>query len=326
MLTFVMYTFAFLDPTRRLAVDVIDGFESAQASARRVVSLLRSDDRDRDDAVGGRGGDAGAAGAPPEDAADAASTADASASPVTAGRVEYDGVTFAYPGSEEPTLDGVSLTVEPGETVGIVGPSGAGKSTLSKLLLRFYATDAGTVRVDGRDVAEVDPRRLREAVGYVSQEPLLFHGTVAENVAYASPDASREEIEAAVRAAGAHGFVTDLPDGYDTGVGERGASLSGGQRQRLAIARALVGDPPILLLDEATSHVDNATELAIRERLAGTAGDRTTFAIAHRLSTVRDADRIVVLEDGRVVERGRHDELVDRDGTYAALYERQVDG
>jgi ATP-binding cassette subfamily B protein len=306
LLTFILYTFSFLDPTRRLAVDVINKFESARASSKRVVSLFGSDQR-------------------------IAESEDAPELEVTEGRVEYDGVSFSYPSAEtadetpdEPTLEDVSFAAEAGEFVGIVGSTGAGKSTLTKLLFRFYSPDSGAVRIDGRDVTEVSVESLRDGIGYVSQDPFLFHGTVRENVAYANPEVSREAVVTAAKQAGAHEFVTELAEGYDTQIGERGATLSGGQRQRLAIARALVGGPPILVLDEATSHVDNETEVEIQRRLLEMAGDRTVFAIAHRLSTVRDADRILVLDDGRLVEEGTHDELLAEGGTYARLWRIQT--
>ncbi|MFC4359209.1 ABC transporter ATP-binding protein [Halobium salinum] len=299
LLTFILFSFAVLDPTRRLAVDVIDRYESAAASSRRVVSLLRSDQR-----IDER-----------PDAPDLA---------VEAGAVEYDGVSFAYSGADTPAIDDVSLSVDGGAFVGVVGPTGAGKSTLLKLLFRLYDPDAGTVRIDGRDVSAVTLSSLRRGVGYVSQDPFLFPGTVAENVAYAEADPDREAVVDAARLAGADEFVRTLPDGYDTEVGERGASLSGGQRQRLALARALFVDPPILVLDEATSHVDNETGAEIRRCLRAMAGDRTVFAVAHRLSTVRDADRILVVEDGRLVEDGCHEDLVATGGTYARLWRTQI--
>jgi ATP-binding cassette subfamily B protein len=298
MLTFILYTFSFLDPTRRLAVDVIDKVENAQASSRRVVEVLRSDDRLAD----------------PDDAPDLV---------VEEGRVRYEGVSFSYEAADDETLGDVSFATDGGEFVGVVGSTGAGKSTLLKLLFRFYDPDAGSVCVDGQDVASVDVESLREQVGYVSQDPFLFHGTVAENVAYAT-DATREEVVAAAKRAGAHEFVRELDEGYDTEIGERGATLSGGQRQRIAIARAVVADPPILVFDEATSHVDNRTEVDIQRSLLSMAGERTVFAIAHRLSTVRSADHILVMDDGRLVEEGTHEELVAADGTYARLWRIQT--
>jgi len=244
------------------------------------------------------------------------------------GRVAFDDVSFAYEGSDgssdESVLDDVSFTADAGQLVGLVGPTGSGKTTLMKLLLRFYDPDEGRVTVDGHDLRDVRLDSLRGAIGYVSQDPFLFDGTVRENIAYADPDADEAAVEAAAKRAGAHEFVVDLDDGYDTQVGERGVKLSGGQRQRLSIARAVLRDPEILVLDEATSHVDNETEVFIQNSLADLIEDRTTFAIAHRLSTVRDADQILVLDDGEIVERGTHENLLDVDGLYANLWRVQV--
>ncbi|QLH76309.1 ABC transporter ATP-binding protein [Halosimplex rubrum] len=240
------------------------------------------------------------------------------------GAVTYDDVTFTYPSRDEPTLSNVSFDADPGETVGIVGPTGAGKSTVLKLLLRYYDADRGTIGVDGTDVRDVTVESLRDSIGYVSQDPFLFYGTVRENVAYARPEAADEAVVEAAKLAGAHEFVVDLPEEYDTMVGERGVKLSGGQRQRIAIARAILRDPAILVLDEATSHVDNETEVLIQRTLDELAADRTTFVVAHRLSTVRDADRILVVDDGEIAERGTHEQLLERDGLYANLWHVQV--
>jgi ATP-binding cassette subfamily B protein len=258
--------------------------------------------------------------------ADSRVAADTDADPVERvdGDVAYEDVRFSYPGTDESVVDSVSFDVEPGETVGIVGSTGAGKSTLVKLLLRFYEPDDGVIRLDGRDITDCSRQDLRAAVGYVDQESFLFDGTVAENISYGEAGVSRDEVVAAAKEAGAHEFVADLDDGYETHVGQRGVKLSGGQRQRVAIARALVRDPSVLVFDEATSHVDNETEVLIRRNLAELAADRTTFVIAHRLSTVRDADRILVLDDGQLVEAGTHEELLAADGTYADLWRVQV--
>jgi ATP-binding cassette subfamily B protein len=250
------------------------------------------------------------------------------------GQVRFDAVDFAYgtradEGGDQvstgpPVLRRFDLEVPAGETHAIVGPTGAGKSTVVKLLQRLYEPTSGAVRIDGADVRDVTFGSLRGAMGYVGQDVFLFQGTVRENVAYGRPDATDEEVIEACRQAEADAFVRELPQGYDTVVGERGQKLSGGQRQRLSIARAILREPRILVLDEATSAVDNETEAAIQRSLAVVGHDRTVVVIAHRLSTVRHADRIHVLERGRVVESGTHDELVAAGGLYAALWRVQT--
>ena len=237
--------------------------------------------------------------------------------------VRVEGVSFRYQPDLPPALEDVSLRLAPGEVVALVGPSGAGKTTLANLLPRFWDVTAGRISLDGVDIRDLRLADLRGAIGIVPQEPALFAGSVAENIAYARPDASRADVEAAARAAHAHEFVARLAQGYDTIVGERGVKLSGGQRQRVAIARALLKDPAVLILDEATSSLDAESEHLIEQALERLLRNRTTLIIAHRLSTVRRADRLVVLDRGRVVEEGPHDALLARGGLYARLYQRQ---
>lgn len=242
---------------------------------------------------------------------------------VTAGRIVFDRVSFGYD-PRRPILKDLSFVAEPGSMVAIVGASGAGKSTIGRLLFRFYDVDAGSITIDGQDVRDVTQASLRAALGVVPQDTVMFNDTIYYNINYGRPSATREEVEQAARMARIHDFITLLPDGYDTMVGERGLKLSGGEKQRVAIARAILKDPPILLFDEATSALDSTTEKAIQASLAAVAADRTTLVIAHRLSTVVHADEIIVMDDGQVVERGRHADLLAAGGVYAAMWAKQL--
>lgn len=242
------------------------------------------------------------------------------------GALAFDNVSFAYgAGSGLPVITDVSLNVEPGETVAVVGPSGAGKSTLFHLLMRFYDPSQGTIRVEGVSLRDCDPLELRRQIALVPQDTTVFAASIADNIAFGRPEATRDEIEAAARAAFADTFIRALPKGYDTAVGERGVTLSGGQRQRLAIARAILKDAPILLLDEATSALDAESETLVQTALEGLMQGRTTLVIAHRLATVLKSDRIIVMEDGRIVESGRHTDLVAHGGLYAKLAKLQFE-
>ncbi len=240
------------------------------------------------------------------------------------GAVRFEGVNFHYE-ADRPILKNVSFDIAPGETVAFVGPTGAGKSTISRILFRFYDIASGAVQIDGIDMSDITQSSLRERLGIVPQDTVLFNDTIGYNISYAKPDATEDEIEAVAKAAQIHDFIAGLPDGYDTKVGERGLKLSGGEKQRVAIARALLKDPAILVLDEATSALDSVTEHSIQEALDAAAKNRTTLVIAHRLSTIIGADKIITLKDGQVEEIGTHAELLAKQGLYAELWEQQQD-
>ena len=300
LVSFLLYTITIAASIGALASS-FSAYQEAVGAAERVFEILEMDPAIAD---------------PPTPARLAA--------PVT-GRVAFEGVYFRYHEDDlQPwTLEGIDLEVAPGEIVALVGPSGGGKTTLVSLLPRFWDVNRGHVRLDGHDVRSLRLTDLRSAIGVVPQEPALFSGTIGDNIAYARPGAAAAEIEAAARAAHAHEFIERLPIGYETLVGERGVKLSGGQRQRVAIARAILKDPAVLVLDEATSNLDAESEQLIEDALSRLLVGRTTLIIAHRLSTVRRADRLVALDRGRIVEEGTHAELLARGGLYARLYQRQ---
>jgi ATP-binding cassette subfamily B protein len=297
LVTFLLLTQRLVNPLAQMS-NVIERYEDAKASTKRILGLMNLPVRIQDDP-------------------DAVALADVE------GRVEYDDVTFSYDG-EEIVLNDVDFEAEPGETVGLVGPTGAGKTTIVKLLLRLYDVDDGAVKIDDHDVRDVTLASLRGSMGYVGQDNFLFDGTIEENVRYGQFDASHEDVVEACKLAEAHEFIENMPEGYDTDIGERGVKLSGGQRQRVAVARTILQRPEILIFDEATSAVDTETEMLIQRSIDELAADRTTFVIAHRLSTVRDADTILVIDQGEIVERGTHDDLLGEDGLYANLWRVQA--
>ena len=293
----VFLTQRLLWPLTRLA-ETVDLFERAMASTRRILNLIEVPVRTH----------SGSRDLPVDQ---------------VEGELRFENVSFSYANGAE-VLHDINMTVAPGETIAVVGQTGSGKSTLMKLLLRFYSPTNGFLKLDGTKLTEFKIPDLRKAFGLVSQDVFLFHGTVAENIAYGRPGANKEDIETAARAAEAHEFILELPQGYETIVGERGQKLSGGQRQRVSIARAVLKDPPVLILDEATSAVDNETEAAIQRSMHVITQGRTTLVVAHRLSTIVNANRIYVLEKGRVTEMGSHDELLAGNGLYASLWKVQA--
>jgi ATP-binding cassette subfamily B protein len=293
MVAFVGYLASFFDPIQQLS-QLYNTFQSAMAALEKIFGVLDTEPELAD---------------PP----------DCAPLPPIAGRVELRGVSFGYAGGD-PVVHDIDLLIEPGETVALVGSTGAGKSTLAKLIARFYDPQRGAVLIDGHDLREVSIRSLRDQLAIVPQEGHLFAGTIADNLAFGRPEASDAELRAAADAVGAADFIEALPEGFDTRINERGSGLSAGQRQLVSFARALVADPRLLILDEATSSVDLRAEQRIDEALRTLLAGRTAVVIAHRLSTIRDADRIVVMEGGRIVEQGAHDELLDAGGRYAELY------
>lgn len=313
MATFALYISLFCTPLETL-VNSAETYQKAIAGFKRMNEVL-------------------------DTVPDIQDKADAADLEVSAGAVEYRDVCFSYEDAElaetagaaramieRPVIDHMNLSIKPGETIALVGPSGGGKSTTCSLLPRFYDVASGSIAIDGQDVRDVTQESLRRAIGLVQQDVYLFDGTIGENIAYGRPGASADEIAEAARRANIDAFIESLPDGYDTVVGERGSRLSGGQKQRVAIARVFLKNPKILILDEATSALDNESEEAVQESLERLAKGRTTIIIAHRLSTIKHADEIATVEHGRVVERGTHEELLARGGTYARYYRMQFEG
>ncbi len=296
---FIQYSRQFTQPVTQ-AASMINLLQSGVASAERVFELLDAEEQSSDESHARLTG-------------------------VPHGRVTFEHVSFRYD-PEQPLIDDLSMTVEPGQTVAIVGPTGAGKTTLVNLIMRFYELDSGRITLDGVDTAATSRADLRSRIGMVLQDTWLFKGTIRDNIAYGRPDATEAEILEAAKATFVDRFVHSLPAGYDTVIDDEGTNISAGEKQLITIARAFVAQPALLILDEATSSVDTRTEVLLQHAMAALRSDRTSFVIAHRLSTIRDADVILVMEQGRIVEKGTHAELVARSGAYAALYNSQFAG
>jgi ATP-binding cassette subfamily B protein/subfamily B ATP-binding cassette protein MsbA len=295
LVAFVLYIDRFFHPIRDLSRRY-DSFQSTMAGGERILGLLEA----------------------PQEVPDAEGAIDL---PRIRGEIVFEGVSYHYPDDERPVLEDINLKVEPGETIALVGKTGAGKSTLVKLLSRFYDPTEGRITIDGKDLRQVRQESVRRQMGIVLQDPFLFSGTVLENIRFGNLFASDEDVELAAKAVGAHAFIQRLRNGYETAVEEGGVLLSIGQRQLISFARALLADPRILILDEATSSVDTQTEVVIQRALSRLLRGRTAFIIAHRLSTVVNADRIIVLEAGKIIEEGTHSELLKNQGVYQDLYE-----
>ncbi|MGW5669101.1 ABC transporter ATP-binding protein [Micromonospora sp. NPDC003776] len=293
---FIQYSRQFTQPLTQIA-SMANLLQSGVASAERVFEVLDAEEE----------------------------TPERPAPPRVSGRVEFEHISFRYD-PDKPLIDDLSLVAEPGHTVAIVGPTGAGKTTLVNLIMRFYELDAGRITLDGVDISSMPRDELRSRIGMVLQDTWLFGGTIRDNIAYGRPDATEEEIRAAARATFVDRFVRSLPDGYDTVIDEEGSNVSAGEKQLITIARAFLAEPSLLILDEATSSVDTRTEVLLQRAMAALRSDRTSFVIAHRLSTIRDADLILMMEQGRIVEQGSHDELLAADGAYARLYRSQFAG